>query len=186
MRILILSIITVLFTAANFASASAQKKAKATKTSEITIYVYQRPSETSGDFYGTVVPVRRRIVNSPAPLETALKLLLEGANEEEHKRRLESFIFELKFISARVRNKTAQINFEFINPEIALESWEGGGFDYENFNKAVEQTARQFPGVERVSICIDGKKGYTDRDGNPPVKCPFKMFPPAMRSLQRE
>jgi spore germination protein GerM len=184
MRILILSITAFLICAASFASIAAQKKGKAPKTREITIYVYQRPAGTSGDFYGTIVPVRRRIVNSAAPLETAFRLLLEGANAEERKRKLDSFIFGLKFFSARVRNKTAQINFKFINQETALESWEGGGFDHENFVRAVELTARQFPGVERVSICVSGIENYTNYDRMNPDKCLFPMFPPVARSAR--
>ena len=151
-----------------------RKKRQTRKMREVTIYVYQRPAIESDEFYGKLVPVQRRIVDYK-PLDQALKLLLKGANEEEEKRNLHSFIFELKFVSARVKNGTAQIKFKFINPEIALESWEGGGFDYKNFNFAVEQTARQFPGVKRVSFCIAGMQGYTDDpdNGNQPVKCPF-------------
>ena len=111
--------------------------------------------------------------DQPDVLE-ALRLLLKGANEEEEARDLEDFIFGLKFIAARVRNKTAEINFKFTDPEIALESWEGGGFDHDNFVKAVELTAKQFPGVERVSICVDGRKDYYGYQGG--AKCPFPMF----------
>lgn len=147
-----------------------KKKPRTPKTREITVYVYQRPD---GGLYGKIIPVRRRI-RDHQPLSQALKLLLKGATDEESKRNLESFIFELDFVFARVVKGTAQIHFKFQNPEIALESWEGGGFDRENFKRAVEQAARQFPGVRRVSICIGGKQGYIEEDINPPVKCPFK------------
>lgn len=180
MRKTILTIVAVLaIVAASFASVTAQKKSvkeKLPKTREITIYVYQSPAETSGEFHGTIVPVRRKIIDYK-PLDAALKLLLGGANQDEQRRNLTNFIFGLKFYSARVRNKTAQINFKFDNPEIALESWEGGGFDHDNFVKAVNQTARQFPGVERVSICVDGMKNYVNYDQS--SKCPFPMFPPS-------
>lgn len=167
--------------AASLASVSAQKKSpqeKLPKTRDVTIYVYQRPAETSGEFFGALVPVRRTIIDY-RPLDAALKLLLRGANQNEQKRNLTNFIFGLEFHSARVRNKTAQINFKFDNPEIALESWEGGGFDHENFVKAVNRTAKQFPGIERVSICVDGMKNYTNFDRSNSGKCAFPMFPPA-------
>ncbi|HEX8246902.1 MAG TPA: GerMN domain-containing protein [Pyrinomonadaceae bacterium] len=180
MRKLILTIAAVLtIVAASFASVAAQKKSgmeKLPKTREITIYVYQKPAETSGEFHGKIVPVRRKIIDYK-PLDAALKLLLRGANKDEQNRNLTNFIFGLNFYSVRVRNKTAQINFKFDNPEIALESWEGGGFDHENFVKAVSRTASQFPGVERVSICVDGMKNYANYDRT--SKCPFPMFPPA-------
>lgn len=180
MRKLILIIIAVsAIVSASFAPVTAQKrneKEKLPKTRDITIYVYQSPAETSGEFHGTLVPVRRKIIDYK-PLDAALKLLLRGATRDEQKRNLTNFIIGLEFYSVRVRNKTAQINFKFHNPEIALESWEGGGFDYDNFVKAVNRTARQFPGVERVSICVDGMKNYVNYDQS--SKCPFPMFPPA-------
>lgn len=172
---LMLPVFVLIAAASSFAApAQAQKKQpKTPQTREITIYVYQRPPAESGKFYGEIVPVKRQIANYK-PLGQALKLLLEGATEEEEKRNLESFIFELDFVSARIVKGTAQIHFKFRNPEIAIESWEGGGFDRENFNRAVEKTARQFAGVKRVSFCISGMQGYTDPDGKPEVKCPFK------------
>jgi hypothetical protein len=180
MKKLILTIAAVLtIAAASFAPVTAQKRTQKEilpKTRDVTIYVYRKPSEKSGEFSGALVPVRRRIIDYE-PLDAALKLLLRGANQDEQKRNLTNFIFGLEFYSARVRNKTAQINFKFDNPEIALESWEGGGFDHENFVKAVSQTAGQFPGVERVSICVDGMKNYINYDQT--GKCPFPMFPPA-------
>lgn len=174
MKRLILSSILLIFSAYFALPLMAQKTknlAKSAKTREVIIYVYQRPPESDK---GKIVPVKRKIVDYE-PLSQALKLLLKGANEAEGKRNLESFIFELDFVSARIKNGTAQIHFKFQNPSIALESWEGGGFDRENFNLAVERTARQFPEVKRVSFCISGKKGYTNDE--PEGKCPFKMFP---------
>lgn len=176
----ILSVAAVLtILAANSAlTASAQKKTKkkSPKTRDITIYVYERPAEST-EFFGRLVAVQRKIVDDK-PLGAALKELLKGANEDEQKRNLSSFIFGLEFVSARVRNKTAQINFKFTDEEIAEESWEGGGFDHANFVKAVEQTARQFACVERVSICVNGIENYADFGSTKPVECSFGMFSP--------
>jgi hypothetical protein len=171
MRNFILCALTIAFIAggAGVFPVAAQKKRATRKMRDITIYVYQEPA--SG-IYGSIVPVKRRIVDY-RPLDQAMKLLLKGANKAELKRNLSNFIYELKFVSARVVKGTAQIKFKFIHPEIAEESWEGGGFDRKNFNLAVEQTARQFPGVERVSFCIEGMQGYTNPDANGLIKCPF-------------
>lgn len=162
--------------AANSAPASAQKrsKTKSPKTRYITIYVYEL-QPVSAEGWWRLVPVRRKIV-ADKPLGAALKELLKGANEEEQNRNLASFITGLEFVSARIRNKTAQINFKFTDEEIVEESWEGGGFDHANFVKAVEQTARQFAGVERVSICVNGIENYTDFDPANRVKCSFGTF----------
>jgi spore germination protein GerM len=174
---LILSVAAVLMIlAANSAPASAQKRSnvKSPKTRYITIYVYEL-QPVSAEGWWRLVPVRRKIVDSK-PLGAALKELLKGANDEEQNRNLGSFITGLEFVSARIRNKTAQINFKFTDEEIAEESWEGGGFDHANFIKAVEQTARQFAGVEQVSICVNGIENYADFGSTNPVKCSFGIF----------
>lgn len=174
---IVLSVAAVLtILATNSAPASAQKrsKAKPPKTRVVTIYVYECPAEST-EFFGQIVSVRRKIARDK-PLGASVKELLKGANEEEQKRNLSSFIFGLSFVSARIRNKTAQINFKFTDEEIAEESWEGGGFDHANFVKAVEQTVRQFAGVERVSICVNGIENYADFGSTNPVKCSFGIF----------
>jgi len=164
-------ILIIVFIAANIYPAAGQTKRAAGKMRDVSIYVYQ--TQMKGDvLHGSLVLVKRRIVDE-RPLGQALKLLLAGANKAEQKRGLSSFIYELKLQSARIVNKTAQIKFKFIHPDTAEESWEGGGFDRANFNLAVEQTARQFPGVERVSFCIEGQQGLTDPDANGVVDCPF-------------
>lgn len=157
---------------ASLAPVAGQKKSKQKKTREITIYVYQRPAETNGEFYGQIVSVRRTVADDK-PLGAAMKSLLEGATEAEQKDGLASFIFGLKFVSVRVKNKTAQVNFKFEDEKTAEESWEGGGFDHTNFVKAVEQTARQFPGVERVEICVNGVKNYIEFNRANQIKCSF-------------
>lgn len=172
-RLILLAAAVLTILAASPARASAQKKsqAKPAKTRNITIYVYEL-QPVSAEGWWRLVPVRRKIVDRK-PLGTAMKELLKGANEEEQNRNLASFITGLEFVSARVRNKTAQINFRFTDEEIAEESWEGGGFDYANFVKAVEQTARQFAGIERVSICVNGIENYADFGSTNQVKCSF-------------
>lgn len=179
MRKIILSITAVLtIIVANFTSSEAQRmKGSPAKTRDITIYVYQRTDEINeGGNWGKIVPFQRKIVDRD-PLNKAFDLLLKGVNEkEQEKHKVENFIFDLKFIAARVRNKTAQINFKFIHEDIAEESWEGGGFDRYSFAKAVELTAKQFPGVERVTFCISGYKEYEFFGKSRSGKCSFPMF----------
>jgi len=180
---LILSVAAVLtLFAGNSASASAQKKSKAKppKTRDIMIYVYDNSLESTDESteyprQRRIVPLRRTIVNDK-PLSRALKMLLKGTTEDElYDRHLSSIATDLKFFSARIRNRTAQINLKFEDEDIVEESWEGSGFRNEDFVKAVELTARQFPGIERVSICVNGIENYADF-GSEPIKCAFGMF----------
>lgn len=145
---------------------------------DVTIYLYKK---VAGSSSGALVPARRRIIDYE-PLDAALKLLMISANEEEQKRGLSNFMLGVEFYSARVANKTAQINFKFHNTEIALGGWESGEFDHKIFVDAVDRTAKQFPGIERVSICVDGMKNYAGYDQTDEGKCSFPMFsPPAPR-----
>lgn len=152
-------------------------KPSSVKTRDVMIYVY-------GDFdadMGTrkLVPVYREIVDY-RPLDAALKLMTKGTNEDERNRGLTDVVMDLKFYSARVRQKTAQINLK-LNvkyEEVLEEAWEGMGFRYDRFVEAVELTAKQFPGIEKVSICINGIENYTDFGRTKVKKCSFPMFPP--------
>lgn len=168
---------------ANSAPASAQQKkseAKLPKTRDIVIYVYDNSLESTNENeeyprQRRIVPLRRTILNDK-PLSRALKMLLKGTTEDElYDRHLSSVATDLKFFSARIKNRTAEINLKFEDEEIVNESWEGSGFRNEDFVKAVELTAKQFPGIERVSICVNGVENYADF-GSEPIKCSFGMF----------
>lgn len=182
---LILSIVVLTIIVASSAPASAQKKfkAKTPKTRAISIYVYDAPSASTEFPQQRIVPVRRTIADNN-PLSRALKLLLVGVNPEEQERNLIGIGYDFKFVSVRVKNRTAQINFKFKYEESIEESWEGSGFKNEDFVKAVELTATQFPGIERVSICVNGIANYADF-GSDPVKCSFGMFVPQHRKQSK-
>ena len=174
MRKTISIILTIIFIAAGIIPAAAQKKKRQPrKTRDIAIYVYELPTEGE-DMSWRLVPVRRTIIDNK-PLSRALKMFLKSVTEEERDRHLAAINYDFKFFSARIRNGTAQINFIIKNTEQLEESWEGSGFKNEDFVKAVKLTAQQIPGVERVSICVNGIENYADF-GSDPVKCSFGMF----------
>ena len=174
MRKTISMILTIIFIAAGIFPAAAQKKKRQPrKTRDINIYVYELP--TGGeDSSWRLVPVRRTIIDDK-PLSRALKMFLKSVTEEEQDRHLAAINYDFEFYSARIRNKTAQINFIIKRTEQLEESWEGSGFKNEDFVKAVELTATQIPGVERISICVNGVENYADFATHP-VKCSFGMF----------
>lgn len=162
----------------DFSSKGTPQKAAPVKTRGVTIYVYGEFDADKGRH--KIVPVYREIVDY-RPLDQALKLLTEGTTEDERNRGLSDLVLDLKFHSARVRQKTAQINLKLNAKyeENLEEAWEGGGFHYDQFVEAVELTARQFPGIEKVSICINGIENYTDFGRTKKIKCSFPLFPPA-------
>lgn len=161
----------------NFRGKGTRLKPSSVKTRYVTTYVYGEFDADKG--VRKLVPVYREIVDY-RPLDQALKLLTDGTTEDERNRGLTDINWDLKFYSARVRNRTAQINFKLnVKYEENLEeSWEGGGFRYDKFVEAVEMTAKQFDGIERVSICINGIENYTDFGRTKNKKCSFPMFPP--------
>lgn len=162
------------FGTSDFLVKGRRQKTASVKTRTVTIYVNGAFDADNGVY--TIVPVRRRIVDY-RPLDAALKLLLEGPTEDEMNRGLSHLVLDLKFHSARVRNKTAQINLRLEREENLEESWEGAGFRYDKFVEAAGLTAAQFPGVEKVSICINGIENYTDFGRTKDKKCSFPMFP---------
>lgn len=166
------------FASTDFRGKGVRVKSAPKRMLDVAIYLELLSQEANGESTKILVPVPRRIANY-RPFEATLKLLLAGTTEGEITRSLSPVVTDLKFYSARVRNRTAQINLEFENETIVEESWEGSGFDNEKFVKAVELTARQFPGIERVSICVNGIENYTNFDHAKWIKCSFPMFPPA-------
>lgn len=167
----------------NFRGKGTRLKPSPRKTRDVTIYVYGEFDADKG--VRKIVPVYREIVDY-RPLDQALKLLFKGTTEDERNRGLSDINLDLKFYSARIRNRTAQINLKLDAKyeENLEESWEGGGFRYDKFAEAVERTARQFDGVERVSICINGIGNYADF-GAKRVKCSFPMFSPDKPARQK-
>lgn len=166
----------------NFRGKGVRVKNASQKTRYVTIYVYGEFDADKG--VRKIVPVYREITDY-RPLDRALNLLLEGTTEDERNRGLSGINLDLKFYSARVRNRTAEVNLKLEREENVEESWEGGGFRYDKFVEAVEQTARQFDGVERVSICINGIENYADFGRTKDKKCSFPMFPPATKKSRK-
>ena len=164
------------FRSLEFRGAGTRLKSPPAKTRFVTVYVHGEFDPDKG--MKKIVPVQREIVDY-RPLDQAFKLFLEGPTEDEENRGLSRLVFDLKFYSARIRNKTAEINLRLEREEYIQESWEGAGFMPEQFVEAVELTAKQFPGVERVSICINGIENYLDFGATKNKKCPFPMFAPA-------
>jgi hypothetical protein len=168
------------FASLDFRGKGVRVKSAPKRMLDVAIYLEKLSQESNGDLTKILVPVPRRIPNAK-PLDATLKLLLAGTTEDEINHGLAPVVTDLKFYSARIRNRTAQINLKFENEEIVEESWEGSGFDNEKFVKAAELTLQLF-GIDRVEICVNGIKNYTNFDPSSRIKCPFPMFPAQPKS----
>ena len=95
-----------------------------------------------------------REVNAESPLRSAIEAQLIGATDEENSQLLYSPASGIELVSLRVKNKTAYASFVRTGAE-AFDA-----IDARRFKKAVEQTARQFPPIRRVEICLDGVSDF--------------------------
>lgn len=126
------------------------------QTREVSIYLHRMvEDEKTGIPKRYLLEVKRR-VDARAPLEGALRALLGGATNEETKRGMHSFIYGVELESVRIKNKAARVDFTFNR---RTNSWLDPTMEA-FFNEAVERTAKQFAGVKRVLVCVDGIENF--------------------------
>ena len=95
-----------------------------------------------------------REVSAASPLRSAIEAQLDGATDEENSQALYSPADGIKLISVRVKNKTAYASFK----RTSIETF--NKIDALRFKNAVTKTARQFPSVRRIEICLDGNLNF--------------------------
>lgn len=99
----------------------------------------------------------KRMGSSQSPLRSALEWLFEPKiTPEEAKQNIYEVTFGMKFEGVNIKNGTATVRFSE-TPESNYGT-SGGGIFYD----AIVKTAKQFPSVKRVSICVVGE---TNIDG---------------------
>ncbi len=166
----ILSIIILSIIAAGVSPSTAQPKKQRRKTSEAVIFLLKGSPVESG-VVPVLAPVKRRVA-ARAPLAGAIEALLEGANERDGED-IYGFIFGLKFVSAQIKNRTARIDFEYDEADLEEgEEYSWGATMRVFFAEAVERTALQFDGVDRVVVCVEGLDRYDSPDDFYHRKCP--------------
>jgi hypothetical protein len=180
LRKLILLIIAQMLFASTVSLVFAQQKPQGhlPKMRAVKIYLYRSAAENRPEIPGRLVPVRREIFDYKL-LEGSLKALLEGTTEKELSRNLRSFIHSLELYSARIRNQTAEINFVYDQSDIDEKKLWTYDPMRSHFIEAVERTARQFPNVKRVSICVEGYADFINPNRQKRAKCPFETFSPS-------
>lgn len=109
-----------------------------------------------------------RTVSAAAPLRPALEALLEGPTPEEQQKgfmALDSVGMEI--VRLEVKNGTARASFAR-KPQ---PGW-AGDLSPLTFRAAVERTLKQFQGVRRTIVCVDGLLNFGALGETRDQKCP--------------
>lgn len=136
---------------------------------EVRIYLGSyKEAECGNDNPFCIKPVTR-MVDSRSPALGAMKALIAGPTAEEKSKGLYAPYTEYLSIKRLVITKgTAHISLRTTRK--GWLRWPGD-MAPSRFREAIEKTLKQFPGVRRVALCLDG---YTDLDsgeGGPRKRC---------------
>jgi len=150
-----------------FVSFAAAQRATSKKTTDVDIYLFQTgpaTNSTEQNPYGLVAV--KRSVEARSPLRGALSALTGKVSEKEESQNLFSPVWGIRFVSVRLEKGTAYAYFTM--PEAARFSGDGAPFI---FKAAVEKTARQFPTVKKVVVCLDGILDFGSESEEPARRC---------------
>jgi hypothetical protein len=144
--------------------ASAQKSSP---LKEVQIFLMKQPYDDSDpkNPFG-LKPVTRK-VSAKSPLREALLALMKGPTVAEEAEGFSSSTYGIQLLSVKIKRGVAYTYFTM--PEGATFSGDGSPFLFEN---AVERTAKQFPNVRKVVVCLDGILDFGSESGEPSRKCP--------------
>lgn len=111
-----------------------------------------------------------RNVSSITPLRDAIQAYLDGATVDEEKQGYITNTLGIKDFNIKIKNHTAYINFRSENLEIKSPQ------DVVDFDHNITRTAKQFPNIKYVQICINGISNYqTTFFANEPIQnCYFQ------------
>lgn len=152
-RLIVQIAFAALLTASGFTLAAAQTLSPE-KTVKVKIYLSDTFESENLLESLDMVEVERE-VDAKSPLRSALEAQLAGAtNEEENTLRLFSPVNGISLISVQVKNKIAYAKFTRTTDGTFSKT------DALRFRKAVSLTARQFPSVKKIEICLDGIKDF--------------------------
>ncbi len=108
-----------------------------------------------------------RTIGGASPLRQTLLALLKGPTATEEARGYFDVSYGIKLVSVRVDGDTVRADFTM--PPGAAFSGDNSPF---YFRDAVEFTAKQFPHVKEVIVCLDGTLDFWSESEDPPRKCP--------------
>lgn len=138
------------------------------QTREVTVYFWEFNRDEGGD---DMIPFKR-VVDAKAPLRPTIEALIAGPTEAENTNKYSSVAYgNLKLSDVRVKRSTARIDFV---REIR-EDYNPGDLETLRFEAAVIRTAKQFPNIKKVIVCVNGinEFGIGMVEGRP-KPCPAK------------
>lgn len=149
-----------------FACVPAEAQGSRARQKEVKIYLVNSEAEFDAKNPLGLQPVSRR-VDGRSPLRGALAALVGGPNEGERRRGLMGSTYGIRFLSVKLKGGVAYAHFALPN-----ERGFPGDLAPSIFKEAVTKTVRQFPGVRRAVVCLDGDENFDDESGAPAKKCP--------------
>ncbi|MDM7921836.1 MAG: GerMN domain-containing protein [Pyrinomonadaceae bacterium] len=162
-------IVFVLLTALFVFAVPLKTSAQTEGTRKVTVYFWEMNRDTEGD---DLVPFVR-YVDAKAPLRPTLEALLAGPTKEEDLEKFTTVRYDddLKLDKVEIRGRTARIDF---TRDVGGDTNPGDLLTL-RFEDAVIRTAKQFPNIEKVIVCVNGLNEFgigmvEDR----PKPCPKK------------
>ena len=124
-----------------------------TKLKEVNVYFMFIGTDGSRS---DLLPLKRK-VSAAAPLVPAIQALLSDPSAEEQKKGYVSASYgAMKLVSAKINKGTARID---LSREIKPD-YNPGDLQTLAFESAVTKTAKQFPGVRKVVVCVNGMNEF--------------------------
>ncbi len=139
----------------NFFTVSAQAQ-KSSELKEVKVYFHFIGTEGTES---EIVPLKRR-VSAKTPLRPAIEELLKEPTQAEIKSGYQSAGYdEMRFVSVKLKNGTARIDFSR-KLENDRSDYNPGDLLTLRFESAVIKTARQFPAIKKVVVCVNGMNEF--------------------------
>ncbi len=118
------------------------------QTREVTVYFWEFNRDEPGD---DMIPFKR-VVDAKAPLRPTIEALIAGPTDAEDTDKYASVAYgEIKLSDVRVKGSTARIDFV---REIR-EDYNPGDLETLRFEATVIRTAKQFPNIKKVIVCVN-------------------------------
>ncbi len=126
---------------------------KSSNLKEVEVYFYFIGAEGIED---EILPLKRN-VSATAPLRSAIEEMLKDPTEDEKKLGYESLNYDnLKLVSVKLKRGTARMDFS----RVVGENTNPGDLLTLKFEAAVKKTAKQFPAVKKVVVCVNGMNEF--------------------------
>jgi hypothetical protein len=164
----VLALALILMTGALAFKADAQGKQQSSKTKKVQLFFPKEGDSSDPRNNPSNLQPVERTVNAAAPLRPTIEELLKGPTPQEVRRGYSQLdVGGMSIVKVAVKNGTAYAGF-------IHRKWAGWSGDISPlaFGDAVERTLKQFPGVTRTVVCVDGVTNYADESGGPEKKCP--------------